>query len=96
MDAVEDDWTKRSHLETRDRNFVTELVYGTTRQRRSCDWLIDRFLLSDLDPDSLNLALLIVKLEERTGRDPFRLGFENFETVGELVALYQRADGRSS
>jgi 16S rRNA (cytosine967-C5)-methyltransferase len=41
---------ERSHLETRDRNFVTELVYGTTRQRRSCDWLIDRFLLSDLDP----------------------------------------------
>jgi acyl carrier protein len=53
-------------------------------------------LLSDLDLDSLNLALLIVKLEERTGRDPFRLGFENFETVGELVALYQSADGRSS
>lgn len=41
---------ERSHLETRDRNFVTELVYGTTRQRRSCDWLVDRFLLSDLDP----------------------------------------------
>ena len=41
---------ERSHLETRDRNFVTELVYGTTRQRRSCDWLIDRFLLTDLDP----------------------------------------------
>lgn len=41
---------ERSHLETRDRGFVTELVYGTTRRRRSCDWLIDRFLLSDLDP----------------------------------------------
>ena len=41
---------ERSHLETRDRNFVTELVYGTTRQRRSCDWLIDRFLLTELDP----------------------------------------------
>ncbi len=41
---------ERSHLDTRDRGFVTELVYGTTRRRRSCDWLIDRFLLSDLDP----------------------------------------------
>lgn len=41
---------ERSHLETRDRGFVTELVYGTTRRRRSCDWLIDRFLLGDLDP----------------------------------------------
>ena len=29
---------------------MTELVYGTTRMRRACDWLVDRFLLSDLDP----------------------------------------------
>ena len=28
----------------RDRAFVTELVYGATRMRRSCDWLVDRFL----------------------------------------------------
>jgi acyl carrier protein len=53
-------------------------------------------ILQDLDLDSLNLALLIVKLEERTGRDPFRDGFENFQTVGELVDLYQKADARTS
>ena len=40
---------ERSHLETRDRGFVTELVYGTTRMRRSCDWLIDRFVINELD-----------------------------------------------
>ena len=34
----------KGSLEQRDRGFVTELVYGTTRMRRSCDWLIDRFL----------------------------------------------------
>lgn len=34
----------RSDLDRRDRGFVTELVYGTTRQRRACDWLVDRFL----------------------------------------------------
>ncbi len=34
----------RSSLDQRDRAFVTELVYGTTRMRRSCDWLVDRFL----------------------------------------------------
>lgn len=34
----------RSGLSDRDRAFVTELVYGTTRMRRSCDWLVDRFL----------------------------------------------------
>jgi len=40
----------RSRLDERDRGFVTELVYGTTRMRRACDWLIDRFVLRELDP----------------------------------------------
>ena len=35
---------ERSALESRDRAFVTELVYGTTRMRRACDWAVDRFL----------------------------------------------------
>ncbi len=35
---------ERSALESRDRAFVTELVYGTTRMRRACDWLVDRFI----------------------------------------------------
>jgi 16S rRNA (cytosine967-C5)-methyltransferase len=34
----------RSDLDERDRRFVTELVYGTTRMRRACDFLVDRFL----------------------------------------------------
>jgi len=40
----------RSGLSGRDRAFVTELVYGTTRMRRSCDWLVDRFVLREVDP----------------------------------------------
>src|SRR5206468_9683539 len=35
----------------RDRHFVTELVYGTTRMRRACDWLVGRFVDRPLDPD---------------------------------------------
>jgi 16S rRNA (cytosine967-C5)-methyltransferase len=31
-----------SRLPARDRALVTELVYGTCRRRRSCDWLVDR------------------------------------------------------
>ena len=34
----------RSGLDDRDRAFVTELVYGTTRMRRALDWLVDRYL----------------------------------------------------
>jgi 16S rRNA (cytosine967-C5)-methyltransferase len=32
-----------SQLPARDRALVTELVYGTCRRRRSCDWLVDRY-----------------------------------------------------
>jgi 16S rRNA (cytosine967-C5)-methyltransferase len=41
----------RSGLAERDRAFATELVYGTTRHRRACDWFVDRFALGDLDPE---------------------------------------------
>ena len=34
----------RSRLDERDRAFVTELVYGTTRMRRACDWVAGRFV----------------------------------------------------
>jgi 16S rRNA (cytosine967-C5)-methyltransferase len=38
-----------SGLSERDRGFVTELVYGTTRMRRACDHLVDRFVMRELD-----------------------------------------------
>jgi 16S rRNA (cytosine967-C5)-methyltransferase len=40
----------RSELSARDRRLVTELVYGATRMRRACDFLVDRFLLRPVDP----------------------------------------------
>ena len=41
----------RSELDRRDRAFVTELVYGTTRMRRACDHLLDRFLHDDVQAE---------------------------------------------
>jgi 16S rRNA (cytosine967-C5)-methyltransferase len=41
---------RRSDLEERDRHFTTELVYGTTRMRRACDLLVDRFLTREVEP----------------------------------------------
>jgi acyl carrier protein len=41
-----------------------------------------------LPVDSLDLAAIVVELEGVTGRDPFREGFINFRTVGELARLY--------
>lgn len=41
----------RTSLSERDRHFTTDLVYGTTRMRRACDYLVDRFLHRDLEPE---------------------------------------------
>jgi len=40
--------------------------------------------------DSLDLATLVVSLEEHTGLHPFEEGFVMFKTVGELVQLFSR------
>jgi 16S rRNA (cytosine967-C5)-methyltransferase len=45
-----------SPLDRHDRALVTQLVYGTTRMRRACDWLVEPFLLSAVEP-SVRAAL---------------------------------------
>ncbi len=39
-----------SDLDPRDRAFATDLVYGTTRMRRACDDLVDRYLHDEVEP----------------------------------------------
>ncbi len=48
----------RSTLSEADRRFVTELVYGSTRMRRACRYLADRFLVGPVD-DEVAAALQI-------------------------------------
>jgi 16S rRNA (cytosine967-C5)-methyltransferase len=45
-----------SGLSDIDRRFVTELVYGTTRMRRACDSIVDRFVTSP--PDDATRSVL--------------------------------------
>ncbi|CAB4364471.1 MAG: hypothetical protein F2681_09530 [Actinobacteria bacterium] len=47
-----------SGLSDRDRRFVTDLVYGTTRMRRACDALIDRFVSQQPSPEVRTLLRL--------------------------------------
>ena len=47
-----------------------------------------RLLDGPLDIDSLDLATLVVTLEEKTGLAPFKAGFVLFETAGELARLF--------
>jgi 16S rRNA (cytosine967-C5)-methyltransferase len=49
---------ERSKLDQRDRGFVTELVYGVSRMRRACDFLVDRFTMRELDVPTRNLLRL--------------------------------------
>jgi 16S rRNA (cytosine967-C5)-methyltransferase len=48
----------RSTLHQQDRKFVTELVYGTTRMRRACEALVERFVLTEPDPEVRTLLRL--------------------------------------
>jgi len=41
---------ERSGLSARDRAFVTELVYGSTRLRRRLDHILDQYLKRDPPP----------------------------------------------
>ena len=40
----------RGNLDQRDRGFATEVVYGTVRMRRACDWLVGLFARGELEP----------------------------------------------
>lgn len=74
----------RSGLESRDRHFATELVYGTTRMRRACDFLVDRFLARDLD--------LRVRNALRLGAYQLHvLGMAPHAAVGETVEVAPKA-----
>lgn len=41
----------RTSLSRRDRALATDLVYGTCRMQRACDWLVDRFVLRPVEPE---------------------------------------------
>ncbi len=70
----------RTTLSDRDRGFVTELVYGTTRMRRACDALVDRFIVKEPDADVRTILRL----------GAYQLAFANVAAhaaVGETVEL---------
>ncbi len=51
----------------------------------------DDALMAGIGLDSLDLAVLVVSLEEELGIDPFRDGRGAVRTVGELTAVYDEA-----
>jgi 16S rRNA (cytosine967-C5)-methyltransferase len=73
----------RSSLSPADRRFATDLVYGTTRMRRACDALVDRFVTSAPDPATRTL-LRLGAYQLEFGRVPAHAA------VSETVALAPR------
>lgn len=50
---------------------------------------MDDTFTGTLELDSLDLAVLVVGLEQELGVDPFRAGATAVPTVGELIELYR-------
>jgi 16S rRNA (cytosine967-C5)-methyltransferase len=69
-----------SGLDDRDRRFVTEVVYGTTRMRRACDALVDRFVVTPPDPEIRSLLRMGAYQLQFMGMPPHA-------AVGETVGL---------
>lgn len=77
----------RSGLERRDRALVTELVYGTCRMRRACDFLVERHLRTRTDPE-VRAALRLGAYQLTFMRVPAHAAVD--ATVGEV-----RSPGRT-
>lgn len=76
---------ERSSLSTEDRSFTTMLVYGTTRMRRACDAMLDRFIA--VEPDVVTRQIL------RLGA--FQIGFAQIPVHAAVSETVDLASSRS-
>ena len=72
---------------------LTEIAEVAAEQNKPLSPLTDQLALFDSGLDSLCLAIIVARLEEKLGLDPFNSDsdFEFPLTVGDLVALYEGA-----
>ena len=85
------DLLRTSGLAERDRHFATELVYGTTRQRRACDHLVDRFLTREVEPHVRNALRLGAYQLHHLGLPPHAAVGETVEVVPRKVRGFVNA-----
>jgi acyl carrier protein len=52
-----------------------------------------RMLGGELPLDSLDVAVIVIDMQQQVGVDPFASGFVEFYTIGELASLYQKLLG---
>lgn len=51
---------------------------------------VETNILQETALDSMGLAVVLVRLEDLTGKDPFAEGFVEFQTIGQLARLYEQ------
>ena len=70
---------------------IDGILSGRGKSARA--WTDEDSLMQAMDLDSLDLAVLVVTLEEELGVDPFRDGRAAVQTLGQLTAVYESALG---
>jgi hypothetical protein len=71
---------------------ISAMERVAAEQKKNMAPLTDDLPLVESGLDSLCLAILVARLEDITGRDPFGSGEASLPTtVGELVAFYEHA-----
>jgi acyl carrier protein len=68
---------------------IDQVLRESGRPTRS--WEPHETLLGDIGLDSLDLAVVVVQLEQRLGVDPFRSGSGGVRNLGDFIARYQAA-----
>jgi len=66
---------------------INTILRDTGRETRA--FANHDILMGNIGLDSLDLAVMTVSLEQRTGQDPFRSGRGAVRSFGELVAVYE-------
>jgi len=84
---------KASEVEKTVREAIVEVV---GREELSSDSLrAEARLAEDLGIDSLSLAVLVVKLQQRLNIDPFAQGRPTARSVREFIDLYREPPGQA-
>jgi acyl carrier protein len=92
MIAKRSEWADEGNMDTH-AIIVQEMTAVAAEQGRHLGTLDDQLVLLDCGLDSLSFAILVARLEDAMGFDPFAAS-EDFAfpiTLGDFVAFYDRA-----
>jgi len=72
------------------QTILAEIADVAAMQKKTLGPLTDDLPLLESGLDSLGFAILVARLEDRLGTDPFSDGGAFPTTLGELIAFYDR------